>query len=158
MSLPTTWIDRIFEKLSLVYGRQFVARWEGLSIADVKTDWGHELARFHERPECIAWALKNLPVDKPPTVLQFRELCMSAPQADTKLLPEPKADPELVAQMLSEIQRTRSRVAQDTPKADPKEWARKLLARHESGDIRPAACVAMAKAALNARQEQAHEL
>ena len=36
----------------------------------------------------------------------------------------------------------------DPKSKDPKDWARKLLWRHENGDPRPHACVVMAKRAL----------
>lgn len=29
MSLPAAWIDKIFTKLTLAYGRDFLGRWEG---------------------------------------------------------------------------------------------------------------------------------
>jgi hypothetical protein len=84
MSLPEAWVDRIFTKLSLVYGHQFLSRWDGLAIADVKADWGHELARFQQNPGAISYALEHLPAGKAPTVLEFRAICNS-PQA-----PEPE--------------------------------------------------------------------
>ena len=147
-SLPTAWVDRVFQKLTLVYGSDFAARWKGLPIADVKTDWAHELGRLRDRPDAIAWALQNLPPDRPPTVLQFRQLCASAPGPVLQALPEPKADPLVVASMLDEIERIKTRVAESQPKSDPREWARKLLARHEGGDRRPSLCGEMARAAL----------
>ena len=69
MSLPLPWVDKIFLKLTLIYGRDFIGRWEGLEIADVKTDWGHELAGFENWPEAIAHALATCPPGKPPTVI-----------------------------------------------------------------------------------------
>lgn len=98
MSLPIPWIDRIFEKLTLTYGRDFVGRWEqaGVAAADVKADWAHELAGFESWPEAIAHALSHLPPDRPPTVLQFRDLCRRAPPKQHPQLPAPRADPERV--------------------------------------------------------------
>ena len=61
MSLPLPWIDKIFEKLTIVYGRDFIGRWEGLEISDVKTDWGHELSGFENWPGAISHALATLP-------------------------------------------------------------------------------------------------
>ncbi len=80
MSLPEAWVDRIFDKLTLVYGHQFLSRWDGLPIADVKANWAQELARFQQNPSAISYALENLPPAKPPTVLEFRAICTS-PQA-----------------------------------------------------------------------------
>jgi len=87
MSLPETWVDRIFTKLSLVYGHQFLSRWDGLALADVKADWAHELRGFAQNPNAIAYALEHLPPGKPPTVLEFRAICNSpqAPQPEKPL-------------------------------------------------------------------------
>jgi hypothetical protein len=105
MSIPTPWIDRIFEKMTLVYGRAFVARWDdcGLPIEAVKADWAHELAGFDKWPEAIAHALQNLPHDRPPTVLQFRDLCRKAPPKALPRLPEPKANPERVRAEIAKL-------------------------------------------------------
>jgi hypothetical protein len=78
MSLPSTWIDRIFERLMLVYGTHFSSRYAGLDSTDVKAQWASELSGFDDKPTAIAWALTHLPVDQPPNVLQFRDLCRSA--------------------------------------------------------------------------------
>ena len=79
MSLPLPWVDRIFEKLTLVYGQAFLARWRDLDLDAVKADWAHELDGFERHPKAIAHALQALPPEKPPTVLQFRELARRAP-------------------------------------------------------------------------------
>lgn len=100
MSLPTPWIDKIFAKLSLVYGRAFFGQYEGLDMQDVKADWAHELSGFERMPEAIAYGLKHLPMDKPPNVLQFRALCRKLPPPEFKALPAPKADQEKVRAML----------------------------------------------------------
>lgn len=131
MSMPLPWIDMIFTKLTLVYGRDFIGRWEGLELADVKTDWGHELSGFEDWPEAIAHALANLPHGKPPTVLEFRELARKAPRRATLELPAPPADPARVA---AELRKLGSLTARK-PKAevDKKDWARRLKARHDAG-------------------------
>jgi hypothetical protein len=112
MSIPTTWVDRIFEKLTLVYGREFMNRWQGLDVDAVKADWAHELEGFEKWPEAIAHALKNLPPDRPPTVLQFRDIARKAPPKPVPLLPQPKADP---ARVQAELTRLRAIVAMPKP-------------------------------------------
>ena len=134
MSLPAKWVDALFTKLTLAYGRDFLARWEGLDICDVKTDWGHELAGFVNHPEAIAYALANLP-QRPPTVLEFRALCRRAPVKDAPKLEAPRADPARVAAELAKLAPMRS---QARPVIDGKDWARRLLARHDAGEkLRP---------------------
>jgi hypothetical protein len=77
--LPGDWVDQIFRKLSIRYGRQFMARWDGINEADVKSDWADVLGGFLRRPDAIAFALDNLPTDHPPTATQFRDLCNAMP-------------------------------------------------------------------------------
>lgn len=129
MSLPIAWIDRIFERLTLRYGRDFLGRWEGIPIAEVKADWANVLDGFSAQPAAIAWALNQLPDSRAPTAQDFRALCRSAPPPDLPRLPEPKADPERVAAELSKMKKV--------PCADVfdfKRWARRLKAREESGE------------------------
>jgi hypothetical protein len=100
MSLPESWIDKIFTKLQLTYGRTFSSQYEGLDPLAVKADWAHELSGFEKHPEAIAYGLKHLPMDRPPNVLQFRALCRKLPPPEFKALPAPKADQEKVRAML----------------------------------------------------------
>lgn len=147
MSLPANWTDKIFMKLTLAYGRDFLARWEGIDINDVKSDWGHELAGFAEHPEAIAYALANLP-PKAPSVIEFRALARRAPLPEVKLLDAPKADPARVAAELAKLAPLRVRKSDALPNG--KEWAHRLLARAAAGErIRPI-CLKFAKEAVGA--------
>ena len=103
MSLPIAWVEKIFRKLTLVYGRDFTARWEGLKSEDVIDDWAEELSGFANWPEAISWALQNMPEGKPPTVIEFRAICLKAPKPNRPALPEPKADPERVATAMAKL-------------------------------------------------------
>ena len=132
MSLPTKWVEALFTKLTLAYGRDFLGRWEGLDVMDVKTDWGHELAGFERHPECIAYALANLPM-KAPTVIEFRAIARKAPHTEAPRLESPAADPARVAAELAKLAPIRHRT-----EVDMKDWARRLLARHDAGEkLRP---------------------
>lgn len=128
MSLPSGWVDRIFEKLTLVYGQAFLRRWEQLDIAKVKADWATELAGFLHNPDALRYALENLPPDSPPpTVLQFRQLARNAPRAAPPALPAPPpADPARVTAALAGLKVGGER--------DPRDWARKLCAREQGGE------------------------
>jgi len=134
MSLPIAWIDRIFEKLTMTYGRDFMDRWRGLSIADVKTDWAHELSGFQSSPESIAFALQNLPAGNPPTVLEFRAIGLKAPRPANKQLEAPKADPARVAAELSKLVNVKKQSVANSHKIDHKAWAKALKARDEAGE------------------------
>ena len=72
MSLPMSWVDKIFLKLTLNYGRDFLNRWEGVPIADVKSDWAHELRGYQQNPSAIEYGLEHCLTGKPPTVQEFK--------------------------------------------------------------------------------------
>lgn len=103
MSLPIEWIEDIFAKLALTYGRDFVAQYEGLDLDLVKANWAHELGGFESHPQALALALQNLPSDRPPNVLQFRALCRRMPLPPAPALPEPEPDPAIKAAGLAAI-------------------------------------------------------
>ena len=91
MSLPIVWIDQIFTKLTLVYGRDFLSRWEGVNMADMKADWADELDGLDRSPKRVAYALQNLPTSRPPTVLEFRAIAWKMPAEGNNALLEMKA-------------------------------------------------------------------
>lgn len=131
MSLPLPWVDKIFEKLTLVYGQAFLARWRDLDLDAVKHDWAHELAGFEAHPAAIAHALQALPPDKPPTVLQFRDLARKAPLPELPRLESPPADAARVAAELARLAPLRETVPGGV---DHRAWARKIAARHSRGE------------------------
>lgn len=110
MSLPLNWVNRIFDKLTMVYGHDFINRWRDLDLEAVKADWAHELAGFEKHPEAIAHALKCLPTGKPPTVLEFRDIARKCPPPVFKALPAPKADPEKVRQFIEQARAALTKV------------------------------------------------
>lgn len=125
MSLPAAWVDRIFQKLTVTYGRDFAGRWEGLSTDDVKADWADVLAGFVNSPDSIKHALETLPADKPPTVLQFRDLCRKAPLKHLPALPAPDIDPAMA-------QAVKAAAKPIGGASDPLEWAHKLQERESN--------------------------
>lgn len=80
-------VELVFSKCSLVYGRDFLGRWEGLKLGEVKADWIRELGPLLDSPQAIKHGLEHLPADRPPNVLQFRQLCLSMPRAQLPALP-----------------------------------------------------------------------
>ncbi len=154
MSLPIPWVDKIFLKLTLVYGREFIGRWEGLEIADVKTDWGHELAGFENWPEAIAHALATLPPGRPPTVVEFRELARKAPRKKLIALPEPPADQARVAAELEKLAAITGKKGARVGQIDHKAWARALIAREEAGEVLNPTVSRFAREALRGEREQ----
>ena len=123
MALPLPWVDRIFDKLMLVYGRDFTGRWDGLPMASVKADWAHELSGFEEHPEAIRHALQNTNPAKPPTVYEFRQFAANAPKMADKMLPGPPQNMEFVASIMAGLRKEQGA-------HDQKAWARALQRRH----------------------------
>lgn len=147
MTMPLPWVEKIFRKLTLVYGRDFLSRWEGQEINGVIDDWALELAGFANWPEAIGWALNNLPADRPPTVLQFRDICRRAPGKAMLALPEPPADPERLKAELAKLASVP--VVQ---RQDPKAWAQRIMARHAHGDRLSTISVRFAREAIGIPQ------
>jgi hypothetical protein len=144
MSLPAAWVDRIFEKLSLVYGRDFLGRWEGVELNAVKSDWGHELSGFDKHPEAIAWALQNLP-DRAPSVIEFRKIARMAPEQKVPQIEHSPAGKERIAAELAKLGHVRKG---SVPSVDYRDWARRIVARHQAGENITRAQINMAREAL----------
>jgi hypothetical protein len=136
MTLPIKAIDRLFERLGATYGEQWNRQWANIPITDVKSAWAHELSGFAGQLEALAWGLENLP-ERCPNVIEFRNLCRRAPAPELPRLPEPKADPERMRRELSKLGQIKQQVLA-IKTLDGKEWARRIIAKHEAGEnIRP---------------------
>jgi hypothetical protein len=144
MGLPTGWIDRIFDKLTLVYGQSFLRRWSDIDLNAVKSDWAHELGGFEHHPKAIAWALQNLPPDSPPNALQFKFLARRAPPDELPRLEAPKADPARVAEELAKL----APVLQKPAARPSTDWAQRIVERVEAGEIMSPTTVRMAREAI----------
>jgi hypothetical protein len=129
MALPLTWIDRIFDRMAVRYGRRFMDQWAGVDLDAVKHDWASELDGLQNAPTSIVYGLANLPDDRPPTVTQFRAICIRGiPSSDKIALPAPRAD---LSKLQAEFDKLR-RPLEDL--GDMKAWARRLKARHDAGE------------------------
>jgi hypothetical protein len=132
MSLPEHWVDKLFSKLSATYGQSFLRQYDGVDPADVKAEWGEVLSRFQQSPDAIRYGLDNLPPDRAPNPLQFRDLCRRAPDAafsKPEALPAPESTPvapEVIAATKAAFERKDTRGWRD--------WAVALKRRHESGE------------------------
>ena len=150
MSLPLKAIERLFERLTLTYGRRFMDQWDMLGDDDIgklKTLWSHELAPYASRLYAIAWALENLP-PKPPNLIEFKTLCHMAPRPPEQALPEPKADPERVRQELAKL----GEIKQKTPTGNRGvEWAQTNLRRYRMGERINPTVLRFSREALQAR-------
>lgn len=150
MSLPTAWVEKIFDKLTLNYGVDFMARYKGIPISDVKTDWADVLGCFESRPSAIAFFLENLP-DRPPTAQQAKNLCLAAPHVENTLAIENEsaAGKARIAEELAKLAPLRQSL-NNVEKKDCRAWARKLLAEHAAGFKKTPAVLQMARNAVGA--------
>lgn len=144
MNLPAHWVDKIFTKLTLAYGRDFLGRWEGVSLVDVKADWAHELAGYQNAPDVLAYVLQNLPAGKPPTVYDFRLMCSNAPRKSENQLTY-STNPGVAVKEMKKLQEA---IKGSNAKTDTKAWARALKARHDAGERLGLAQIAAYKSAL----------
>ena len=142
MSLQLKAVDRIFDRLSATYGRDFTGRWEGLDQNTIKSSWAHELSGFANSLPSIGWALENLP-ERAPNVIEFRGLCRRAPQAEQPLLESPKFDKAIAAMVTDGLRKTLA----DQPIAGRLDWAKKIL---DNPAGRTPTVVQMAKNAMGA--------
>jgi hypothetical protein len=140
-------IDRLFERLSLTYGIAWDKSLGSAPLNEIKSFWMHELSGFMQSKEsmmAISWALGNLP-ERPPNLVQFKNLCYQAPAVQKPQLPAPPADPERVKQEMAKLAPLKM-----GPGVDPKAWARRILDEYAAGRKKPVAVVQMARDALNA--------
>lgn len=147
MPLPADWVEKVFSKLQLRYGRDFAMRWEGIDLAVVKADWANELDGFDRHPALLRYAFEHLP-EKPPTVIEFRRIAKCGPdiQLDQQRI-EGVAAPASAEFIAAEIQRLQP-VLKRAPR-DPRQWARDLIHRHETRQrIATQTALAMARDAL----------
>lgn len=150
MNTHESLIDLVFAKCSLVYGRDFLSRWEGLDIGEVRADWCRELGGLMDAPHAIRYGLENLPADKAPTVLQFRELCRRRPDPTVPALPAPTASAAAVMAAVAKAIGPKG----DT---DPKAWAWRLRKREHACDRLTPAQRAMWREALKVELAAAGE-
>ena len=148
MSLPIEWVEKIFHRLTMNYGAPFLARYKGIPIAEVKTDWSAQLAGM-TGPD-IAYALGCLP-DGPPTVQQFKNLCLSAPKPEYAKLaaPSAKQDPAVVAAVMQGLR------AAPAPSIGDRDWARAILRRITDGARVSPGVATMARDALGMTTSEA---
>lgn len=116
--MPITWVESIFQRLAVRYGREFTGKWDGLNPDDVKADWASALSGFTGSPDDVAYALTHLP-DRAPNVQEFIAICRRAPKKDqAKQIEGPAPDPK-------RVQETAKAVAARSDERDPHDWAKR---------------------------------
>ncbi len=84
--LPSSWVERIFARLTGVYGREFTGQFSSgmvdgvdVGLENAKQVWAEELGMFADHPDALRYGLANLP-EKVPNCIRFREVCKNAPR------------------------------------------------------------------------------
>ena len=150
MALPISWVDRIFDRMTVRYGDRFLNRWKGIDMEAVRNDWASVLAGFENWPEAFVFAFDNLDDEKPPTATMFRSIALKAPKPERIALPEPKPDPARIAAELAKLAPLRSTV---TPASSRKAWAKVIMDRYAQGHKISPSVVQMAKQARMSTSE-----
>lgn len=133
--LPDSWIERLFDRLSALYGVKFLDMWKGTDLANVKQTWAEKLGGFCDRPEIIRDALDACD-DRPfpPTLPEFMGACRDAARrigTISSSLPAPDLSPDERAARTEQI----VTIINKTPAYDFKLWAKQLRAEYLSGVI-----------------------
>ena len=145
--LPSNVMDRLFTRMSMVYGTEWSNRWRGIPEEEVKESWAKELSSVSV--EELTWAVKNLPVHAP-NLIQFKDLCRQAPKKTE--LPVVEWNGQSDEKTAKEaIQKASIVINQSEKKDDGREWARKILARRDAGELFSMAVITMAEEGLKAR-------
>lgn len=132
-SLPNDIVEKIFTRMSVTYGAAWAQMWGGLEdLSKVKAQWATELGGFAARPEAIQHALDHLPVDWPPNSLQFRVICMNAPEDNVPQLPGMPAQKADIGRLRANMERLAQLKAEREKR--PKQWAYDLQQRERNGE------------------------
>lgn len=143
MSLPESWVSELFGRLSVRYGAAFLRQWPDAPAEAVKADWARVLRGFQGRH--IQHALDHLP-ESPPNAMQFRSLCLMAPEPKPLQIAGPKPQRAKVEDLVK-----RMKAALDTEGKGPAFAAQRL---REIAKTRP---LTQAQKAALAECESAHE-
>jgi hypothetical protein len=111
MALHPRFVDEIHGRLLVRYGSKWINLWAGVPEQAIKADWSEQLATV--TPAGVRFALDNLPDEYPPTVGQFRALCLTQqrPELQAPALPAPSRDG--LKRIAKELQG--ARISRETP-------------------------------------------
>lgn len=72
--LPESWVERMFHKMLLDFGKKFTDQWGGTDTDELITHWANEMAGY--RPDEIKRGLAAMETrDWPPTLPEFKKMC-----------------------------------------------------------------------------------
>lgn len=138
-TLPPDSVDLIFSTMVTTYGSDWFMKWEGIDEDVLRGKWATDLGGYVNRLDAIVYALQHLPVDRPPNSLQFRVICMGAP--DPNPADEPRQLPGMPA-IKADLSRLRQVMARYNElcaerRKKPRQWAYDLQEREKKGEDLP---------------------
>jgi hypothetical protein len=72
--LPRTWIEKIFHKMLLDYGKKFVDQWGNIDLEDLLAHWANELSGYSGK-EIQGGLTRMAQNDWPPSLPEFKKMC-----------------------------------------------------------------------------------
>ena len=147
--LPSAWIERLFSRFRAIYGNRVETMWREADPREVQSVWGESLGRYEAVD--IKRALETMVLayaDYPPTLPQFTSMCRDARNARTQQaakLTHVRYNPVAPEVLAAIHELTRDPVNR---KRDPKDWARRILARESAGEKLPIIALTSAREAL----------
>lgn len=131
---PDAWIERLFNRLSALYGSKFADLWRGTDLENVKRTWAEKLGGFADRPEIIRYALDACD-DRPwpPTLPEFIGLCRDQARrigGETPSLPAPQLS---IEERMDRARQLES-AAVKAKDYDYRGWCKELKRRYLNGD------------------------
>ena len=72
--MPRTWIERLFDKMLLSYGKKFTDQWMGADPDKLIAHWADELATFSREELSRGYAALEAR-DWPPSLPEFKRMC-----------------------------------------------------------------------------------
>lgn len=81
--LPVSWIDRLFSRLTVMYGNKFADMWRGIDTKAIKAVWAEDLAGYtgDELKRGLNWCKSQA---WPPTLPEFMTACRPVIDARTE--------------------------------------------------------------------------
>ena len=130
------WIERIFARLSGIYGSEFTYKWADVDSDSLKAEWADALGGFHA--EDIASALQACRAQpKAPNLPEFASMCRQNMNTRTTKQIPPLTPAERVA--AAKVAQTVAK-AMSEKKENPngkKQWAYRLMGREAKGESLP---------------------
>lgn len=135
-SLPDSWIIRIFDQMSALYGKKFADQWSGTDPVVMRRVWAQKLGGFHDQPKAIKQALDAMDAKPfPPTLPEFLTMCREAGSRGLDRPPLLEHVPS--AEEIERATKAREeavKAAHVENKRDPLKWAKDLKERHDNGE------------------------